>query len=506
MVNLIVLMNKCGGIAKPNGELPFKNNLDMLNFKKKTIGNIVIMGRKTWRSLPIKPLKNRINIVISSDPRNVLPKGEMCLSSNEEIYNYPSKIKYNVNKGYVYIFKSINDYFKYRKILMKNVGKKEEFVIGGKILYNEFIKRKLISKIFITEMYGYYNFIKRLDFTIKTLNNSVEWRMLEEKELSEMSYQTKENMKYQCITNRYEEFEYCNIEETAFLNRINEILKTGYIKPDRTGTGTLSLFSPSDLRFSLKNNTIPLLTTRKVPLKHVFEELIWFLRGQTDVEILNKKNVNIWKPNTNRDFLNSNNLEHLPEYDLGASYSFQFRHFGAKYKDKYSNYENKGFDQLNYVIELLKNNPDSRRIIINLWNPYQMKNMSLPPCGFCYQFYTTPEKELITKITQRSSDIVLAGGWNIASASLLTYMLASVCGLKPHSIIWSVGDVHIYRNQIENVKQYLNRTSHDPFPKLYINDNAPSILNGKHITEFEYEDFNLLNYNPQKNIKFAFNA
>jgi thymidylate synthase len=487
-MSLIVLANKCGGIAKKNGSLPFINKYDMINFVNKTKNNITIMGSNTWKSLPdkYKPLPDRMNVIISSQGNKILQNNKNFLNSNS-----------------IKIFKNIDDCIKYFPKFDKN---KKLYIIGGSTIYNEFLKKNMISKICFTEMVGNDDYPVKINLTMDKLLSSSEWYKLKDNELDIHSFDNKYKMELNYKNCRYNEFIFQNIEEKNFLDRLKLILSTGYKKSDRTGTGTLSLFSPGDLSFSLKDNTIPLLTTRQLPLRHIFEELIWFLRGQTDVKILQRKGINIWNDNTNKEFLDKRGLNTYPEWDLGPSYSFQFRYSGAQYNTCKDSYHGKGFDQLNYVIGLLKNNPDSRRIIINLWNPSDLDKMSIGPCGFCYQFYVTPDKELITKITQRSSDIALAGGWNIASASLLTYMLSSVCGLKPHSVIWSTGDTHIYLNQIDGVKEQLSRKLYMPFPKLYLNDNAPSLLNNKDITEFEYSDFSLINYNPQKKINFAMNA
>jgi thymidylate synthase len=286
-----------------------------------------------------------------------------------------------------------------------------------------------------------------------------------------------------------------NTEEYQILNTLSNILKQSP-RIERTGTGTKSLFSPPEMRFSLENNRFPLLTTRKLPLKHIFEELMWILRGETDVKILQNKKVRVWDANSSRDFLDNNGLQHLPEWDIGESYGFNMRHFGGVYTEV----ESGGFDQLSDVIHLLKTNPTSRRIIINLWNPNSWKNAALPPCLFCYQFYVTDGKYLSCKATQRSSDMSLAGGWNIATISLLTIMVAYVCNLQPKEIIWSVGDAHIYLNQIEGVQQQLTREPR-PFPSFYI---IKSPINDD-ITKFEYDHFRLDDYAPYPSIKLAMN-
>ena len=486
MFSLIVLANKCGGIAKKCGSLPFKNIYDIVNFKNKTTNNVVIMGKNTWNSLPHKfrPLPNRINYIISGTLRQQdLPDG-------------------------VHLFKNIDSLLK--ETSSTKIKNKEFFIMGGAFVYNEFIKRNLVSKIYYTQMVDSDDhpdkFPIKINLTMSDLLASDKWTKLKDNELSMESMDNKYKMELEYTNCSYNEFVYNNQEETLFLGRLRQILREGYEKTDRTGTGTLSLFSPGDLSFSLENNTIPLLTTRPLPLKHIFEELMWFLRGQTDSRILAAKGVNIWNANSTREFLDNRGLYMYPVGDIGPGYGFQFRHAGADYLNCREPYYNLGVDQLARVIHLLKTDPDSRRIIINLWNPADLDKMALTPCGFCYQFYVTPSGGLITKVTQRSSDCALAGGWNIASASMLTYMLASVCGLKAHKVIWSVGDIHIYMNQIEAVKEQLTRKAVQPFPKLYVHSDAPSLENGRDITEFEYTDFSLINYNPQKRIKFAMNA
>ncbi len=475
MYSLIVLASRCGGIAKAGGLLPFKNPTDMRNFAEKTTGNVVIMGRRTWESLPRRPLSNRINVIISSSV--------------------------NITDKNMLVYRSIDEC-----VRSLNIKNKECFVIGGESIFNKFLEKNMVSKIYYTEMNGTDRYIKKIGTTMRDLDVSPNWRRLAGWQMTPESLDNKRTMEsvhadQQC---RYGEYAFHNVEEQAILDQMRNIIETGYKKSDRTGTGTLSVFSPKDLVFNLDDHTLPLLTTRALPLRHIFEELMWILRGQTDAKILQKKGVHIWDANSSRDFLNRRGLRHYPTGDIGAGYGFQFRHFGAKYFDCLRTYT-AGFDQLAYIIHLLRTDPDSRRIMVNLWNPMDIKAMSLTPCGFCYQFYVAPGGRLITKLTQRSSDIAVAGGWNIASAALLTHMLASVCGLQPHKLIWSVGDSHIYNNQIDDVREQLARRPSAPFPKLYFRGGAPSLTNGRHITEFEYDDLKLVNYRPQKKIKFAFN-
>ncbi len=275
-----------------------------------------------------------------------------------------------------------------------------------------------------------------------------------------------------------------NFEESKFLQTLSNIMAQPTLTPNRTGVPTRGIFSPPELRFSLENNAFPLLTTRRLPLRHIFEELMWFIRGETDVQYLQQKDVHVWDANSNRQFLDANGFKHLPEWSIGKSYGYQFR---------------KGrVDQLATALNLLKTNPQSRRIIINLWHPSDIPDMVLPPCLFCYQFNVS-EGYLSCKATQRSSDIALAGGWNIATIALLTIFLAHQSQLRPKEIIWSVGDAHIYMNQFSAVRQQINRRPNQ-FPQLYLN-HPP-----KDITKFEWRHLELENYNPHPAMKVKMNA
>lgn len=292
----------------------------------------------------------------------------------------------------------------------------------------------------------------------------------------------------------YRRFKRCDRREESFIELLRDVKTYGDYRTNRTGINTYSIFG-RELTFDL-SRSFPLLTTRKMNLRPIFEELMFFIRGQSDNSILVNKNVHIWTPNTTREFLDSRGLHQFSVGDIGASYGFQMRHFGAEYVNCKTNYEGQGYDQLMNAIDLIKNDPTSRRIIINLWNPTALDKMSLPPCLYCYQFYVC-DGMLSCKITQRSSDIALAGGWNIASCAMLTHMLARVTGLKVGKLIWSAGDIHIYEDQMGAVDVQLDRLPRY-FPHLFFKDTAPK----DDITKFEYDDLLLVNYNPHTAIKF----
>ncbi|XP_065207940.1 thymidylate synthase [Planococcus citri] len=280
-------------------------------------------------------------------------------------------------------------------------------------------------------------------------------------------------------------------EEKQYLDQIRKILDEGIEKSDRTGVGTKSLFG-CQMRYTLSNNQFPLLTTKRVFWKGVVEELLWFVRGSTNSKELSDKGVKIWNPNSTREYLDSLGLTDREEGDLGPVYGFQWRHFGAEYKDMHTDYTNKGVDQLQNVIDTIKKNPDDRRIILCAWNPLDLPKMALPPCHCLVQFYAV-NGELSCQMYQRSADMGLGVPFNIASYSLLTYMIAHVTNLKPKEFIHTIGDNHVYLNHIEPLKVQLQREMR-PFPTLTIAREVTSI------EDFKFEDFVLNGYNPHGKI------
>lgn len=286
------------------------------------------------------------------------------------------------------------------------------------------------------------------------------------------------------------------MEEQQILDVMKRILEEPD-REDRTGVGTKSVFGV-EMRFDIEHH-FPLMTTRRLALRMIFEELMWILRGQTDTNILNEKKVPVWNPNTSREFLDANGLEHYREGDIGASYGFLMRHFGAEYIDCDTDYTGKGFDQLTHLIEQIQTNPTSRRLMIILWDPSKMHQMALPPCLFGFQFYVKHGKYLCCKLIQRSSDISLAGGWNVAYGALLTYIIAKKTGLIPKELVWSIGDAHIYLNQLEAVRVQVERTPR-PYPRLEFKNFPDNIL------DLSWQDIVLHDYNPYPKIKLEMNA
>ncbi len=256
-----------------------------------------------------------------------------------------------------------------------------------------------------------------------------------------------------------------------YLDLMQHILENGVQKQDRTGIGTLSVFG-YQMRFNL-NDGFPLLTTKKLHLKSIIHELLWFLSGSTNVQYLQENGVHIWDAWAN------------PQGELGPVYGAQWRAWKAA--------SGKTIDQMKQVVEEIKKNPDSRRLIVNAWNVGELNLMALPPCHAFFQFYVVKGK-LSCQLYQRSADVFLGVPFNIASYALLTQMVAQACGLKLGEFIHTLGDTHLYCNHLEQAKLQLSREPH-PRPIMELNPNIKSLF------DFRYEDFALKNYQSHSHIK-----
>ena len=256
-----------------------------------------------------------------------------------------------------------------------------------------------------------------------------------------------------------------------YLDLLREIRDNGVTKTDRTGVGTKSIFG-HQMRFNLQDG-FPLLTTKKVFLKGIIYELLWFLKGDTNIKFLTDHNVHIWD-----EWADENG-------DLGYVYGKQWRSWETT--------DGRVIDQISQVVDLIKNHPDSRRILVTAWNPAEIDKMALPPCHCLFQFYVADGK-LSCQLYQRSADTFLGVPFNIASYALLTMMLAQVCDLKPGEFIHTTGDTHIYLNHLNQVNEQLSREPR-PLPKMIINPDVKSIF------DFKYEDFKLEGYDPYPAIK-----
>lgn len=503
MINIIscVTMYKGKPAIGVNENLLFYIKQDMAYFKQTTTDNlletsklnknIVLMGRKTYNSLPVRPLTGRINLI---------------LTRRQELID-TTPLDENLEKDYYYI--NMSSFDKIYEKYSPNV-----FIIGGGEIYKQFIS--ITDRLYITHIEredgndiiykegGEPNvFFGPLSPFFKLETYSPSYKTFFYKELNHCSPNYKMDVyKEQNIKYRFLEYKKTSSpsDEFKYLVFMNNIIQNGNIRDDRTGTGTVSLFG-NQMKFDIRSS-IPLITTKKVNYKHIIEELLWFCRGDTDSKILENKGINIWKGNTSRAFLDKQGLTEYDEGILGAGYGWQIRHQGAKYDPKYADSANVGgvgVDQLGYIENLLQNDPFSRRIMMSYWNPSDFDMTALLPCHYSVQFYVEEidgDKYISCHFTMRSNDMMCGWAWNIASYSILTYILAHRHGFKTKEIIYSCGDSHIYTSHIEAVKRQLLRNPR-PFPVIELCEE----LKTKDWSEMTSDDFDLVGYFPHPYIK-----
>lgn len=480
-VSVIVATTPKGGIGF-EGKLPWKIPEDMAHFKRVTMAvdsdekqNAVIMGRKTWESIPEKfrPLKGRINVVLTraiAEPSfsSPYPEGVLVASSVAAA----------------------------TKQLDGRTDIAEIFVIGGQEAYKEALELPSCMRLFVTRVAkdmqcdAFFPAFDDTKFKVSSVSAS--------HSCDDLSY---DFVVYQRCGDDCPALPSPALaaaggagvflhEEYQYLQAIREIIDKGVAMDDRTGVGTRSVFG-AQMRFDLRK-AFPLLTTKRVFWRGVLEELLWFVKGDTNAKHLTEKGVKIWDANGSREFLDKRGLSHREEGDLGPVYGFQWRHFGAKYVDMHTDYTGQGVDQLAECIRKIKEDPTDRRILLSAWNPADLSQMALPPCHMFCQFYVA-NGELSCLMYQRSCDMGLGVPFNIASYSLLTYMVAQVCGLKPGDFIHSMGNAHVYQNHVEPLKTQLARTPR-PFPVLKMNPDV------KDIDGFTAADFEILGYSPHGKI------
>ena len=464
-----------------NNSLPWNIKKDLQYFKNITTLvdkdeqieyiNTVIMGYNTWESIPkkYKPLENRINIIITtknirSDNKFIiyikwLELTQTIIDFNNQKFKFKDKI-YQINKN---------------------------FIIGGESIYKLALQSLKIQSLYVTEIYNkcecdrFFPKIKD-SFSLVTIS----------------SFQKENNNYFRFLIYKnnniiLENDKWKNNEEEHYLEYMNNILTKGIKRNDRTGTGTVSLFG-LQLKYNLQD-TFPISTTKKMFFRAIFEELMLYLRGQTDNKILNKKKIHIWDGNTSKKFLEKRKLNYA-EGDMGETYGFNFRHFGGNYIGCSENHTG-GFDQLKEVIRLIKEEPESRRIIINLWNPLGNLKAALPSCLCMYQFYVdTKNNKLNLQIYIRSSDYFLANNWNTCTGAIFVHLLCNLEGINlyPGELTVVIGDAHLYLNHLEKVKENLTRTPF-PFPKLIVKEKK------NNIEDFEFEHLELKGYKSHPNIK-----
>jgi len=451
-----------------NGEFGYKNSLpwpsikeDMENFQQITDKNIIIMGRCTYESIG-KPLPNRTTIVITK---------------TKEIVN-----------GILYAENLDAALELSKKIIMKGEAK-NTFVIGGVSLIKEAMCKKELEYVYRTLVIGKQCFQADKyiydDFELKLFT------LLENRCLNTSNIFCRQNN----IVIHLEKYIHKDSDhpENSYLELASKIITKGVKSSNRTGIDTLSLWGEK-LEIDMSKG-FPLLTSKKVYFKGVAVELLWFLSGKTDTTILEKQGVNIWKPNTSRDFLNKRGLTGYKEGELGPGYGFQWRHFGAKYiPNKQLEIGEEGVDQILWVINainIVKNDPSnelSRRLLVNTWNPLDLNKMALVPCHYSFQFQVR-DGFLNCLVTLRSNDFFLGDPFNIASYSLLCYMIGYLTGLKPGKLVFSIADAHIYSNHIEQVKEQLSRPMRK-WPTLEI------VGSPANIDSFTMDNFKIVDYFP----------
>lgn len=442
--------------------------------------SLLVMDRKMWDTLP-GPFKGRINIVLTQ-------------VHHVHHAQLPSYEKMTPDSTYFTTFKVFEEfYLKYDPRV---------FVVGGTETYRTFMTLKPLKPeiVYLTEIYNYIQ-------TIQTPGPHVYMDKLSS-EYSLTSIGSKRTDPAKQIEYRFLVYSlHPNQEsqEQKYLQLCRHVLEKGNKRVDRTGVGTISVFG-SQLHFDI-SRTVPLLTTKRVAWKHCIEELLWFLRGDTDAKILQKKGVKIWDGNTSRSFLDERGLGHYDAGILGPGYGWNWRFFGAEYHQKYANTalmtpepEQSGFDQIQYVLQELQHNPYSRRILVSAWNPAQMDEVALMPCHYSFQFYVEQDaqnqKHLSCHFIMRSNDLGCGLPFNLFSYTVLTYILALKTNMKPKSLVYTCSDTHIYSNHVDAIHDQLQRQP-TVTPKLWVNP----LIKDKDFSQMTLEDFDVVGYYPEPAIR-----
>lgn len=502
MVNIIVAVgNYVTGVGFPmgkGGSMPWHSKADLKWFKDMTTGHPVIMGRKTYESIG-HPLKNRTNIVVSS---------------REELWVENSGIR---------VYKNLEDAIKFAKSIDEEV-----FIIGGARIYDYAIENDLVDRIYIDML---AEDVKDADTFFPDVMTHNDW----EEVGSPIEIENRKAYAMQYVKIRGRE----NNVDSQYLNLVNRIINEGVEKDTRAGK-TRSIFGVQ-LRFNLKEG-LPMLTTKKMFAKGVIHELLWFLKGDTNIKYLVENGVHIWDDDAYRyyrDTIKGPELtkekfiekvlkgekyvwteehngwsdEYYPVPSYGSTHIYRYGDLGPVYGKQWRNFG--GVDQIKEVIEKLRNNPDDRRIMLSAWNVGEIKDMALPPCHYCCQFYTKKlpngKRELSCMFQMRSNDAILGLPFNILSYSILTHMIAQCCDMEVGELIFSGGDVHIYENQVEIYeKEQKNRNPHMyALPKLIIkpmiigrSDSEITTVDKTDIDSFEYSDFEIVGYKSYPTVKY----
>ena len=490
-----------------NNGLPWtKRKSDLKLFSKLTCDapdghiNVVVMGRRTFESIPdtARPLKGRINVVLTSDANEKLTwdkdkkkkyNGVLTMSSIDKLVDWVENNK--------------------RRCPAAPDGQRiwSVWFIGGKRVYDNALNSGLVDKMVISWMSPLKKDLDYLsDVEMQSKLRLVDFPMNFREIEGVLSHWEKTNVFTMNVSEQFETREYtlANYNERALLAKMARISATGSVA--RVGSGGVrtdvgySWSVGETIRYDLRGGVLPAMTTRRLFIRGIFEELMWFLRGETDSHTLEKRHVNVWTGNSTREFLDGRGLKHLREGDIGAGYGFQIRHFGAEYKGCDTDYKHpiwQGKDQLSALIKGIKEEPMSRRHIVSMWNPSALDETALPPCHDFYQWHVDPEKRTIScSFYQRSSDLFLAGNWNAVSAAIWTYLIGYMTDYEPSEVVMMIGNAHIYDNHKEQVAEQVSREPRI-FPRIMLNPKEREIVE---ITDFEWRDIRILNYLPQKSI------
>lgn len=417
-MNIIAAHDEEYGIGKDNS-IPWYCEDDMTFFRKVTKNGVLIMGRKTWDSLSLKS-------------RNSLSKyGRECIV---------------ISSTPVEDCETVSSYTEAKELALFKVDEHRIFFIGGSQVYADAIEDPDVRTMYITEIEGGHD----CDVFFPYFDAS-KWKVrykLKLGEYSKMTHYTREH------------------EEEQYLELLTKIVRSGAHLQDRTKTGILSVFG-AQMKFDCSEK-FPLLTTKKTFFKGIVEELLWFMKGETDSKKLEQVGVNIWKGNTSREYLDAHGFSNRREGDIGPGYGHQWRHWNAKYTNPEEDYTNRGVDQLKNCIESIKKelatgNHDRRNLML-AWNPEQVGEMSLPPCHILVQFYLESDN-LSLHMYQRSADMFLGVPFNIASYALLLKIVAKLTNTYPKELTMSFGDAHVYSNHIDAVYEQLGNEPY-PFPTV----------------------------------------
>ena len=469
LFNIILAVDIKGGIGFKN-KLPWKYSKDLKHFKKLTSHtnfpdkkNCILMGRKTWESCGELP--NRLNIVITKQ-KNLL----------------------NQEKSNTIFCESVNHGLKLAESnkLIDNI-----WVIGGSQIYKQCFNHHKLDKIYLTRI--------KNEFICDAFVNLPKMTTIDKTIIENECIEVSDNYQHTCDV-EFSINKVTNNCENQYLNLLEEIKHFGIIKNCRNGN-TKSLIN-KQLKWDLDDG-FPLITTKKMYWKGIVEELLFFLRGHTNTKLLEDKKGNIWKGNTNREFLDKNNFYSYPEGQMGPMYGYQWRFFNRlflpnlsdmKYLEFYNNEQ--GIDQLSIIINKIKNNPNSRRILMTNYNPLQVEMGVLYPCHSLILQFIVYENRLHVSMVQRSADVFLGLPFNIASTSLLLCIISKLTNYEPGTVTINIGDCHIYEEHLEAVNKQLERIRYN-LPKLVI----PDFETITDVENSNYEDYKILDYNSYPKIK-----